>query len=204
MPRPKGRQSGRQPNAAYRTREHLTEKEMAVLLDTLKCNRYGISRLADRARDLPAWFTGLGSLRSPVGQHRLCERTVLIRRLKGSNDSTHYLERDELAGLKRLQREQEPKSAYVFISERGQPFGRMGIARVIERAGEAAGLPLPVHAHMLRHAGWGRQPGGYASPATLPRPRVNHEEAALHGHVAGAVQGCLAMSRTGLAAASAA
>jgi hypothetical protein len=31
-----------------------------------------------------------------------------------------------------LQREQEPKSAYVFINERGQPFGRMGIARMIE------------------------------------------------------------------------
>jgi type 1 fimbriae regulatory protein FimB/type 1 fimbriae regulatory protein FimE len=49
-----------------------------------------------------------------------------------------------LAGLKRLQREQEPKTAYVFVNERGQPFGRMGIARLIERAGEAAGLPFPV------------------------------------------------------------
>jgi type 1 fimbriae regulatory protein FimB/type 1 fimbriae regulatory protein FimE len=40
---------------------------------------------------------------------------------------------------------------YVFVNERGQPFGRMGIARMIERAGEAAGLPFPIHAHMLRH-----------------------------------------------------
>ena len=44
------------------------------------------------------------------------------------------------------------KGAYVFINERGQPFGRMGIGRMIERAGEAAGLPLPVHVHMLRHS----------------------------------------------------
>ena len=72
--------------------------------------------------------------------------------MKGSHDSTHYLERDELAGLKRLQREQEPKSAYVFVNERGQQFGRMGIARLIERASTAAGLPFPVHVHMLRHA----------------------------------------------------
>ena len=36
--------------------------------------------------------------------------------------------------------------------ERGQPFGRMGIARMIERAGEAAKLPFPVHVHMLRHS----------------------------------------------------
>jgi site-specific recombinase XerD len=40
----------------------------------------------------------------------------------------------------------------VFINERGQPFGRMGIGRMIERAGEAAGLPFPVHVHMLRHS----------------------------------------------------
>ena len=82
----------------------------------------------------------------------LAKRTILVRRLKGSHDSTHYLERDELTGLKRLQREQEPNSAYVFVNERGQPFGRFGIGRMIERAGEAAGLPFPVHVHMLRHA----------------------------------------------------
>ena len=35
----------------------------------------------------------------------------------------------------------------MFINERGQPFGRMGIGRMIERAGEAAGLPF-----MLRHS----------------------------------------------------
>ena len=78
----------------------------------------------------------------------LTARTIVIRRLKGSRDSTHYLERDELAGLRRLAR----KGAYVFVNERGQPFGRMGIARLIERAGEAAGLPFPVHVHMLRHS----------------------------------------------------
>ena len=51
-------------------------------------------------------------------------------------------------GLKLLQRQQEAngtKGAYVFINERGQPFGRMGIGRMIERAGEAAGLAFPVH-----------------------------------------------------------
>jgi site-specific recombinase XerD len=141
----------RKPNAAYCTREHLTEKEMAVLLDTLKCNRHGL-------RD---WLIGLVIYRHGLRVSEACDlrwddidfskRTILVRRLKGSHDSTHYLERDELTGLKRLQREQEPKSAYVFVNERGQPFGRFGIGRMIERAGEAAGLPFPVHVHMLRH-----------------------------------------------------
>ena len=82
----------------------------------------------------------------------LPKRTIAVRRLKGSIDSVHYLERDELAGLKRLHREQDSKSAYVFTSERGQPFGHMGVARMIERAGEAAKMPFPVHVHMLRHS----------------------------------------------------
>jgi len=83
----------------------------------------------------------------------LTKRTVQVRRLKGSHDSVHYLERDELAGLKALQREQGGSgSSYVFINERRQPFSRMGIARMIERAGEAAKLPFPVHVHMLRHS----------------------------------------------------
>jgi site-specific recombinase XerD len=59
------------------------------------------------------------------------------------------------AGLKALQRDYAKrgiKSAYVFVNERGQPFGRIGIARMVERAGEAAKLPFPVHVHMLRHS----------------------------------------------------
>jgi hypothetical protein len=64
------------------------------------------------------------------------------RRLKGSDDGTYYLERDELAGLPALQRSyyaaKGVKSAYVFVNEWGRPFGRMGIARMIERGGELA------------------------------------------------------------------
>ena len=143
---------GRKPNEAYRVREHLTEDEMSKLLAALKANRHG-------QRD---WLIGLLIYRHGLRVSEACDlrwddinltkRTVQVRRLKGSDDSTHYLERDELAGLKRLQREQEPKSAYVFVNERGQPFGRMGIGRMIERAGRAAELPFPVHAHMLRHS----------------------------------------------------
>ena len=51
----------------------------------------------------------------------LTKRTIIVRRLKGSNDSTHYLERDELAGLKALQRhyaKRGTKSAWVFVNER--------------------------------------------------------------------------------------
>jgi integrase len=45
-----------------------------------------------------------------------------------------------------------PKSPFVFTSERGAPFTTAGFARMIERAGEAAGLDFKAHPHMLRHA----------------------------------------------------
>ena len=143
---------GRKANDAYRVREHLTEAEIAKLLTALKANRHG---QRDRLIGLLIYRHGLRV--SEACDLRwddldLPKRTIAIRRLKRSTDSVHYLERDELAGLKRLQREQETRGGYVFVNERGQPFGRMGIARMIERAGEAAKLPFPVHVHMLRHS----------------------------------------------------
>lgn len=146
---------GRKTNDAYRVREHLTEGEMDKLLATLKQNRHG-------HRD---GLIGLLIYRHGLRVSEACDlrwddidlakRIIIVRRLKGSTDSSHYLERDELAGLKRLQRDQQAaglKSGYVFVNERGQPFGRMGIGRMIERAGDAAKLPFPVHVHMLRHS----------------------------------------------------
>ena len=57
-----------------------------------------------------------------------------------------------MRALRRLRREQEPKSAFIFVSERGSPFSTAGFLRLVQRAGEAAKLGLPVHPHMLRHA----------------------------------------------------
>jgi site-specific recombinase XerD len=59
---------------------------------------------------------------------------------------------DESRALRKLQREQEPKSPFVFTSERGSPFTTAGFARLIERAGESAKLGFKPHPHMLRHA----------------------------------------------------
>jgi site-specific recombinase XerD len=40
----------------------------------------------------------------------------------------------------------------VFTSERGSPFITSGVAKLVERAGEAAGFGFKAHPHMLRHA----------------------------------------------------
>jgi|SRR5262245_11471522 len=72
------------------------------------------------------------------------------RRVKQGTPSTHPILEDEL--LRRLQREQEHKSAFVFTSERAAPFSTAGFARIVERAGIAARLAFKAHPHMLRHA----------------------------------------------------
>ncbi len=38
------------------------------------------------------------------------------------------------------------------MSERGGPLSPNGVHKVVARAGAAAGLPFPVHPHMMRHA----------------------------------------------------
>jgi site-specific recombinase XerD len=56
------------------------------------------------------------------------------------------------AELVDLQREQDPRSPFVFTSERGSPFTTAGFARMVERAGSEAKLGPKAHPHMLRHA----------------------------------------------------
>jgi integrase len=75
-----------------------------------------------------------------------------VRRVKQGTPSVHPLSGSELRALRRLQRESEGSSPFVFVSERGAPFTTAGFARMVERAGLAAGLGLKVHPHMLRHA----------------------------------------------------
>jgi integrase len=66
--------------------------------------------------------------------------TMAVRRAKKGTPATHPIRGDELRALRRLQREQDPVSPFVFTSERGSPFTTAGFARLVERAGEAAKL----------------------------------------------------------------
>ena len=73
-------------------------------------------------------------------------RTCNVRRVKQGTRSTHPILGDGLRALRRLQREQEPKSPFVFTSERSAPFTTAGFARMVGRAGKVAKLALrPTH-----------------------------------------------------------
>jgi type 1 fimbriae regulatory protein FimB/type 1 fimbriae regulatory protein FimE len=73
-----------------------------------------------------------------------------VNRLKNGSPSTHPIEGDELLLLRRLKREY-PDTPFAFTTERGGPLTRSTVAKLLTRAGQEAGLPFPIHPHMLRH-----------------------------------------------------
>ncbi len=142
----------RRPNADLRTREHLTEAEVERLMGAAKRNRWGHR---DARMILVAYRHGLRvselvDLRWDQVDFRTA--TLHVRRVKQGTPSTHPILGDELRALRRLQRDQQPKSPFVFTSERGAPFGTAGFSRMVERAGAEAKLAFKAHPHMLRHA----------------------------------------------------
>jgi integrase len=141
----------RQPNPELRSREHLTETEVEKLIEAAKDNRYGHR---DATMILVSYRHGLRA--SEVcdlewSQIDLAAGTLHVRRAKNGKPATHPIRGDELRALRRLHRE-APKSSFVFVSERGGPFTTDSFNWVVKRAGQKAGLPFQVHAHMLRHA----------------------------------------------------
>lgn len=142
----------RRRNAEVRTREYLTAAEVERLIKAAGENRNGHR---DATMLLTAFRHGLRaaevvSLRWDAIDFNRAE--IHLARVKGSAGGVHPLTGRELRALRRLQREQEPKSSFVFTSERGAPFATAGFRKMVARLGVAAGFEFPVHPHMLRHA----------------------------------------------------
>ena len=142
----------RRTNAELRSREYLTDAEVAKLMKATGSNRWGHR---DATMVLAAYRHGLRAAELVDlrwDQIDFDQATLAVRRVKKGTPSTHPIRGDELRALRRLQREQEPRSPFVFTSERGAPFTTAGFARMVERAGVAAKLGFKAHPHMLRHA----------------------------------------------------
>ena len=132
----------RRPNSDLRTREHLTEAEVERLMEATKRNRHGHR---DATMILVAYRHGLRAselvdLRWEQVDFRTA--TLHVRRVKKGTPSTHPIVGDELRALRRLQREQEPKSPR--FSSAQAPYHGL-------RSGQAK-LGFKAHPHMLRHA----------------------------------------------------
>src|SRR5580704_1069797 len=169
----------RKPNAEYRSREHLTEREVERLIEAMKGNRWGHR---DATMVLLAYRHGLraAELVDLRWEQIDLENALLhVRRLKNGSPATHPLTGKELRALRRLQREQNTKSPFVFTSERGTPFTKRGSQAMVERAGEAARFDMKIHPHMLRHA-CGSKLANDGVDTGLPRPQVDPAYGALH------------------------
>jgi integrase len=142
---------GRLPNAQYRTREYLTEREVERLMKAAGNNRHGHR---DATMILMAFRLGLRaselcSMR--WDQADLVHSRLHVNRLKNGIASFHPLTGIELRALRCLQREQK-LGRYVFMSKRGAPMSAVAFCRMVTRLGPAAKMPFPIHPHMLRHS----------------------------------------------------
>jgi len=131
-------------------KSYLSDKEVSQLLEVAKSTRYGTR---DQALILLTFRHGLRASEAVAmqwDQVDLKASRLHVTRLKGSDDSVHVLEADEvrlLTQLKKLQKD----NAFVFVSERGTPMTADNFLKLAKRLGKEAGFSFNVHPHMLRH-----------------------------------------------------
>ena len=127
----------------------LTAAEVEKLTEAAKGNRYGHR---DASMILVAYRHGLRVSELVDLGVRSTSAAPSCTSAGPSGARQAVIPFDESRALQRLQREHDPKSPFVFTSERGSPFTTAGFARMVERAGVEAKLGFKVHPHMLRHA----------------------------------------------------
>jgi type 1 fimbriae regulatory protein FimB/type 1 fimbriae regulatory protein FimE len=135
-----------------RTREYLTEAEVEALIAACKENR---QPHRDATMVLIAFRHGLRAselVDLQWTQVNFEAARLAVSRVKNGTPSTHPLTGRELRALRRLHRDGEGKSSFLFVSERGSPMTVSNFQKLVTKAGEAAGLTIKVHPHMLRHA----------------------------------------------------
>ncbi len=139
-------------------RKHVTPGEVKKLRDTVRKGRNGHR---DETMIYMGYRHGLrcGEL-VRLKWHQILweEEEIQIRRskMRGKHSETdlHPLDDWEMKSLQSLLRAQKTEKGWVFRSER-KPYNRMtenGFFKIIQRAGVKAGLSIPAHPHMLRHA----------------------------------------------------
>jgi type 1 fimbriae regulatory protein FimB/type 1 fimbriae regulatory protein FimE len=142
----------RPPNADLRSREYLTPAEIEKLIKAAKDGRWS---LRDSTLIIVAYRHGLRAIEACQLEWSQVEfgrnASLHVTRAKQGKPSVHPIRGDELRMLTALRKEY-PDSGYVFTSERGTPFTPGAINRLVKKIGQRAGLPMPVHFHMLRHS----------------------------------------------------
>ena len=139
-------------NLHRRSREHLTPSEVERLI--ISAGKIGRHGPRDAALILLAYRHGLrvGELVELRWEQVDLQRGALhVNRKKNGDSATHPMSGKELRALRQLKR-MYPASPFLFTTERGGPMTEATVRKLVARAGSEAGIELPVHPHMLRHA----------------------------------------------------
>lgn len=137
------------------TRKYLTALEMDKLLAAAKGAR---NEARDRCLLLLMFRHGLRVSEAcglTLAQVDTEGRVLHVSRLKKGLSTTHPLRMDEIRAVKAwltARAKMQPETDAFFVSERRSPLNRKTAWLAIRTCGERAGLPLPAHPHMLRHA----------------------------------------------------
>ncbi|BAH74956.1 tyrosine-type recombinase/integrase [Solidesulfovibrio magneticus] len=136
-------------------RKHLVSAEVDKLIAATKGTR---NEARDRCFLLLMFRHGLrvseacGLVLSQVDTE---SRVLHVARLKKGLSTTQPLRADELRAIKAWltdRAKMKPDTDSFFVSERRTAWSRKTAWLAIRHYGEVAGLPLPAHPHMLRHA----------------------------------------------------
>ncbi len=142
----------RPPNSELRTREHLTQEEVDLLLSAAKKSPRNAHR--NYCLVLLMFRHGLRVSEAIALQWsdvNFKSADLYVHRMKQGKPSTQPLTGAELRALRQLKREY-PDSSYLFVSERQAPLNRHSVGGLIKGLGQRSGLEFSIHPHMLRHA----------------------------------------------------
>ncbi|HHA1766292.1 TPA: tyrosine-type DNA invertase [Enterobacter cloacae subsp. dissolvens] len=137
-------------------RKYLNEYEIKKMIEQTKG---GLNELRDSCMITMCFMHGLraSELSCLTLDHiELTEGRIFIPRLKNGFSVQHPLQPEEIPLLTRwlalratFSRADRP---WLFLSRKGGRLSRQQIYRLIRHYGQAAGIALPAHPHMLRHA----------------------------------------------------
>jgi type 1 fimbriae regulatory protein FimB len=136
-------------------RKHLVAAEVGKLIEATKGSR---NAARDRCLLLLMFRHGLRvseACRLQLSQVDPESRILHVSRMKKGLSTTHPLRTDELKAIKAwlaIRAKMNPETTDFFLSNRRGPLSRKTAWLAIRNYGALAGLPLPAHPHMLRHA----------------------------------------------------
>ena len=136
-------------------RKHLTGLEVERLMAATKGSRH---EARDRCLILLMFRHGLRVSEAcglTLAQVDTESRVLHVSRLKGGLSTTHPLRGEELRAVKAWladRSKMKPETDALFVSERRSPLNRRTAWVAVRKYGELAGLALPAHPHMFRHA----------------------------------------------------